>query len=137
VQATPPAPLLRRLLRLLLRSTLEAAAGDLSTESVLSHQVDVRLATQYDPFSRLASLWPHLKPAGRFVIYDEVIESLSHCHAKLCQGALGGSESAMNLILAETFFRNIQVLPNRTHPHVNMSASGGYILTGMKMNANK
>lgn len=111
-------------------------AGELTAEYILAHQVDVIiLATKYDPFALLSSLWPYLKPAGRFVIYDEVLESLSHCHAKVCQGALGGSESATNLILAETFFRNIQVLPNRTHPFVNMSASGGYLLTGIKMNA--
>jgi tRNA (adenine-N(1)-)-methyltransferase non-catalytic subunit len=40
---------------------------------------------------------------------------------------------AVNVVLSEQFFRNQQVLPNRTHPFVNMSASGGYILSGSKM----
>ena len=116
-------------------SSSDAAVGDLKADEILANQVDVIiLATRYEPLALLQTLWPYLKPAGRFVIYDEVIESLSHCHAKLSQGAIG-KEVALNLVLSETFFRNLQVLPNRTHPFVNMSASGGYLLSGMKTRA--
>ena len=107
-----------------------SSAVDLTADQVLSQQVDVViLATRYDPYSLLMSCWPYLKVTGRFVIYDECIEPLAAAHAKLSASV----DVAVNLVLAEQFFRNQQVLPNRTHPFVNMSASGGYILSGIKM----
>ena len=39
--------------------------------------------------------------------------------------------SAANVNLSETWLRSYQVLPERTHPTVNMSGDGGYFLTGM------
>ncbi|XP_057652522.1 tRNA (adenine(58)-N(1))-methyltransferase non-catalytic subunit TRM6 [Diorhabda carinulata] len=39
----------------------------------------------------------------------------------------------INIKLCNSFMRNYQVLPNRTHPEVNMT-TGGYILTGYKLN---
>ncbi|XP_056635737.1 tRNA (adenine(58)-N(1))-methyltransferase non-catalytic subunit TRM6 [Diorhabda sublineata] len=39
----------------------------------------------------------------------------------------------VNIKLCNSFMRNYQVLPNRTHPEVNMT-TGGYILTGYKLN---
>ena len=33
--------------------------------------------------------------------------------------------------LTETWLRNYQVLPDRTHPEVLMSGGGGYILSGI------
>lgn len=110
-------------------------AGDMTAEEVLSQQVDVAiLATRYDPFSLLQSVWPYLKVTGRFVLYDECIEPLAAAHAKLSTSA---EFASVNLVLSECFFRNHQVLPNRTHPFVNMSASGGYILSGIKMKQGK
>merc|ERR1711973_1058483 len=41
------------------------------------------------------------------------------------------SGKAINVNLSENWLRNYQVLPDRTHPHVNMSGGGGYILTGI------
>ena len=37
---------------------------------------------------------------------------------------------ALNLRLSETWMREYQVLPNRTHPEINMSGGGGYLLYG-------
>ena len=39
--------------------------------------------------------------------------------------------SAVNVNLSETWLRSYQVLPERTHPTVNMSGGGGYLLTGI------
>lgn len=110
-------------------------AGDMTAEEVLAQQVDVTiLATRYDPYTLLQSVWPYLKVTGRFVLYDECIEPLAAAHAKL---STSSEFAAVNLVLSECFFRNHQVLPNRTHPFVNMSASGGYILSGIKMKQGK
>ena len=43
--------------------------------------------------------------------------------------SLGGT----NMHLCETWLRHYQVLPMRTHPEVNMSDDGGYILYGHKI----
>ena len=40
---------------------------------------------------------------------------------------------AINLRLTDTWFREYQVLEGRTHPNMNMSQNGGYILMGTKL----
>ncbi|KAG0721878.1 tRNA (adenine(58)-N(1))-methyltransferase non-catalytic subunit trm6 [Chionoecetes opilio] len=42
---------------------------------------------------------------------------------------LGG----INMKLSETWLRHYQVLPQRTHPAINMSGGGGYLLYGTKV----
>ena len=43
------------------------------------------------------------------------------------------SKQAVALQLHESWFREYQVLPSRTHPHMTTSATGGYVLSGMKV----
>lgn len=40
---------------------------------------------------------------------------------------------AINLRLSDTWMREYQVLEGRTHPNMNMTQSGGFILTGTKL----
>ena len=40
---------------------------------------------------------------------------------------------AINLRLSDTWMREYQVLQGRTHPCMNMTQSGGFILTGTKL----
>ena len=40
---------------------------------------------------------------------------------------------AINLRLSDTWMRQYQVLEGRTHPSMNMTQSGGFILTGTKL----
>ena len=40
---------------------------------------------------------------------------------------------AINLRLSDTWMREYQVLEGRTHPSMNMTQSGGFILTGTKL----
>merc|ERR1712183_277052 len=44
-----------------------------------------------------------------------------------------GKKLAINLRLSDTWMREYQVLPGRTHPSMNMTQSGGFILTGIKL----
>lgn len=85
------------------------------------------LATTYDPTSMIEGLLPFLLPSSPFVIYSQYLEPLAKCQQKLFRG-----KNTVNLQFSETWFRHLQVLPNRTHPHMSMSATGGYILTGYK-----
>ena len=40
-----------------------------------------------------------------------------------------GQNRAVNATLAETWSREYQVLPGRTHPHMTTSAASGYVLS--------
>ena len=40
------------------------------------------------------------------------------------------NRQAVALTLQESFWRESQVLPGRTHPTMTMSATGGYLLSG-------
>jgi tRNA (adenine-N(1)-)-methyltransferase non-catalytic subunit len=86
------------------------------------------IAAKYDPTETLLGLLPHLAPSCPFVVYSEFIEPLSECFRELQKQDL-----AINLRLSDTWTREYQVLPGRTHPNMNMSQSGGFILTGTKL----
>jgi tRNA (adenine-N(1)-)-methyltransferase non-catalytic subunit len=42
----------------------------------------------------------------------------------------------VNMHIVDNWLRNIQVETDRTHPEINMSSSGGYILYGIYVNSN-
>jgi tRNA (adenine58-N1)-methyltransferase non-catalytic subunit len=83
---------------------------------------------KYDPTTTILALWEFLAPSSPFVIYSEYIEPLTECFQALQQRKL-----AINFRLSDTWMREYQVLPGRTHPSMNMSQSGGYLLTGIKL----
>jgi len=86
------------------------------------------LATKYDPTACLLKMLPNLAPSCPFVVYCEYIEPLSECFRELQRQNL-----AINLRLTDTWYREYQVLPGRTHPNMSMSQSGGFLLTGVKL----
>ena len=58
----------------------------------------------------------------------EFLEPLLECFRELQDKKL-----AINLRLSDTWMREYQVLPGRTHPNMHMSQNGGFILTGIKL----
>jgi len=86
------------------------------------------LATKYDPTACLLKMLPHLAPSCPFVVYSEFIEPLAECFRELQRQNL-----AINLRLTDTWYREYQVLPGRTHPNMSMSQSGGFLLAGVKL----
>lgn len=88
----------------------------------------VIIATKFDPTATLLELLPYLAPSSPFVVYSEFIEPLTECFKELQAQSL-----AINLRLSDTWTREYQVLPGRTHPNMTMSQSGGFILTGIKL----
>lgn len=86
------------------------------------------IASSYDPISTLFALLPYLETSCPFVIFCEYMEPLFECFQKLQDEKL-----AINLRLSDTWMREYQILPNRTHPNMNMSQNGGFILTGVKL----
>jgi tRNA (adenine-N(1)-)-methyltransferase non-catalytic subunit len=86
------------------------------------------LACTYDPLATLLKLLPYLETSCPFVVFCEYMEPLFECFQELQNQKL-----AINLRLSDTWLREYQVLPNRTHPNMSMSQNGGFILTGVKL----
>lgn len=82
---------------------------------------------RHEPASIVNILLEYLAPSMPFVVYSNVIEPLT----ELC-GELK-SKRCVNLKLTESWLRRYQVLPGRTRPDMNMSGSGGYLLSGIKV----
>lgn len=86
------------------------------------------IACKLNPLTVLLQLLPYLKEGCPFVVYAEHIQSLVVTFKHLQDNDL-----AVKLQLSETWLREIQVLENRTHPTMNMSSTGGFLLTGIKI----
>lgn len=92
------------------------------------HCDSVIIVTHYDPTATLLELLPYLAPSSPFVVFCEYIEPLAQCFRELQKEGL-----AINIRLSDTWMREYQVLPGRTHPSMTMSQTGGFILTGIKL----
>ncbi|ORC85635.1 tRNA (adenine-N(1)-)-methyltransferase non-catalytic subunit [Trypanosoma theileri] len=77
----------------------------------------------------LNDLLPFLALCGHVVVFSPYLEDLTALFAKL-------RTHCVNICISETWYRHYQLLPNRTHPTVNMSTAGGYVLTAIKVEAN-
>ncbi|ETK71349.1 hypothetical protein F441_21883 [Phytophthora nicotianae CJ01A1] len=86
------------------------------------------IAANYDPEEVLMALLPYLGRSKPFVVYSEFLEPLTRTFATLQK-----MEAIIDLQLNETWTRENQVLPGRTHPEMNMSACSGYLLSGIKI----
>eukprot|EP00127_Corallochytrium_limacisporum_P003124 Clim_evm53s146 gene=Clim_evmTU53s146 len=73
-------------------------------------------------------LIPFLKYGGTFVVYHPIASMLAPILLKMKMTRTGGA-----LMLFDTFQRGYQVLPNRTHPFVNMKGCPGHLLTGVRI----
>ncbi|CAH8451131.1 unnamed protein product [Schistosoma rodhaini] len=83
------------------------------------------IVTRFHPVDLTLTLLQFL-PIGRpFVVYTQYIQPLVDLYNILKRR--GG---ITHLRLTDSWFRHIQVLPERTHPEINMSCSNGYLLTG-------
>ncbi|OQS00261.1 tRNA (adenine-N(1)-)-methyltransferase non-catalytic subunit trm6 [Thraustotheca clavata] len=86
------------------------------------------IAANYDPLETLQALLPLLGLSKPFVVYCEYLEPLTRAF-----DVLQRTDSILNLQLNDTWTREYQVLPGRTHPEMSMSAGSGYILSGIKV----
>ncbi|KDQ15589.1 hypothetical protein BOTBODRAFT_624451 [Botryobasidium botryosum FD-172 SS1] len=86
------------------------------------------ISTQYEPFSVIEKLESYLAGSAPIVVHSSHLQVLTELQAKLKQGShfLGPS-------ITESWLRQYQVLPGRTHPMMSMPGSGGYILSCIKI----
>ncbi|XP_010934213.1 uncharacterized protein [Elaeis guineensis] len=78
--------------------------------------------------SLIQDLLPLLSYSAPFAIYHQFLQPLATCMHRLQT-----SRMAINLQISEPWLREYQVLPSRTHPMMQMSACGGYILSGIRI----
>lgn len=99
------------------------------TKDVLKHKNmdSLLVATKNHPLNALLLL-DFLAYSRPFCIFSMYQQPLVDCYVKLKSR---GDVIALNI--TETWLRQYQVLPNRTHPFYNMSGSGGYLLTGIRV----
>lgn len=71
-------------------------------------------------------LFPFLALSGSLVVYCPFIAPLERVYALI-------RDEAVCISISDTWYRHQQVLPGRTHPQVNMSTAGGFILTAVKV----
>ncbi|CAL8466719.1 g6255 [Coccomyxa elongata] len=80
------------------------------------------------PLALLRKVLPLLAPSAAFAVFSNYLQPLAECML-----ALQVSKEALAVQLQESWWREHQVLPGRTHPEMVISATGGYILTGYKV----
>eukprot|EP00850_Spirogloea_muscicola_P016400 SM000132S26915 [mRNA] locus=s132:303816:308600:- [translate_table: standard] len=86
-------------------------------------------APSLQPLAIVEPLLLLLQLSGPFAIYH------THLQKPLadCMHWLQSSKHAVALQLAEPWLREYQILPARSHPHMLMSGSGGYVLSGIRV----
>ena len=84
------------------------------------------IAAKQHPTNILLHLMKYLAPSRPFVVFSSYKEPLMDAYF-----AVKETGKAVFVTLTETWLRNYQVLPDRTHPEVLMSGGGGYILSGI------
>lgn len=94
---------------------------------ILDSRVDALIIVAKEhPMNIVKSLAKFLKTGRQVVVFSLMKEPLHDLYFYL--KTLG----FINIHLSNTFMRNYQVLPDRTHPNVNMSF-GGFILNGIRI----
>jgi tRNA (adenine-N(1)-)-methyltransferase non-catalytic subunit len=73
-------------------------------------------------------LLPLLAGGSPFAVFANSAQPLAEAADSLLR-----AKSAVCMDLHEPWSREHQVLPQRTHPMMNMSATGGYVLVGFKV----
>lgn len=87
-------------------------------------------APELDTWTVIEQLMPLLSFSAPFAIYHQYLQPLAECMHRL-----QAERMAVSLQISEPWLREYQVLPSRTHPHMQMSSFGGYILSGIRISS--
>lgn len=94
-------------------------------ELLREHLDALVIVAREHPMSILKALLPFIKPSRPVVIFNLSREILMEVY-----GELKSMGQVTGLRLTSNWLRMYQILPNRTHPDVNMSGNSGYLLCG-------
>ena len=92
------------------------------------HFHSLLLAVNYDPCLLVQQLWPSLVSGSPFVIYAQFAAAFEGLMLWLRRNQL-----AVEVKVNETFFRQYQILENRSHPDMRMHNASGFVLSGVKV----
>eukprot|EP01121_Diplochlamys_sp_Union-15-3_P014407 TRINITY_DN4588_c0_g1_i1.p1 TRINITY_DN4588_c0_g1~~TRINITY_DN4588_c0_g1_i1.p1 ORF type:complete len:450 (+),score=56.46 TRINITY_DN4588_c0_g1_i1:71-1420(+) len=102
------------------------------TGRYLMEQSDAMIIVENNrPLLILKLLYPFLAPGRSFALYSQYPQVLAECLAELSE-----NNAALHLRVYEQWLREYQVLPQRTHPEINMSNASGFVLSGIKLDSN-
>lgn len=87
-------------------------------------------APEVDAWSIVKEVIPLLSFSAPFAIYHQYLQPLATCMHNLQLGKM-----AIGLQISESWLREYQILPSRTHPQMQMSGFGGYILSGTRISS--
>lgn len=83
------------------------------------------VASEANPTEIIAATLKYIQGGAPIVIFSSYIEPLAECFEYL-----KANNAGINLRINEIFSREMQVLPDRTHPHMMMQAFSGFVLSG-------
>ncbi|KAG8891982.1 tRNA (adenine(58)-N(1))-methyltransferase non-catalytic subunit trm6, partial [Tulasnella sp. 403] len=86
------------------------------------------IATEYEPFAVSEKLFPYLGGSAGIIIHSPYVQILANVHQKMRT-----RREYLSPSITEAWHRQYQVLPGRTHPMMNTSGSGGYLLSVTKV----
>merc|ERR1719209_458013 len=81
--------------------------------------------SRFHPTPIVVKLIRFVAPSRPVVIFNQFREPLIDLYSRFKNAG-----NVVNLKLSESWMREYQVLPGRTHPLMQMSGGGGYLLTG-------
>lgn len=81
--------------------------------------------SKFHPTPIVVKLLPFVAPSRPIAIFNQFREPLIDLYNKL-----KNMGNVVNLKMSESWMREYQVLPGRTHPLMQMSGGGGFLLTG-------
>lgn len=94
--------------------------------AILKEQVDgLIICAKEHPSTIVKFLLPFVKASRPIVIFNLSREILADLYVEM-----KSTYSVTNLKITSNWMRSYQILPNRTHPEINMSANSGFLLTG-------
>ncbi|GLB35838.1 putative eukaryotic translation initiation factor 3 62 kDa subunit [Lyophyllum shimeji] len=86
------------------------------------------VASEYDPWSILQKLIPYVAGSGSVVVHSPHLQILADL-----QTQMRTTSQFLSPTITEPWLRRYQILPGRTHPTMNTSGSGGFILHAIKI----
>lgn len=118
----------------IIRTGKSQKAGQKASQEAIKHWKEngfsslIIAGPEIDAWSMVKEFLPLLSYSAPFVIYHQYLQPLATCLNNLKLGKM-----AIGLQISEPWLREYQVLPSRTHPIMQMSGFGGYILSGTRI----
>lgn len=104
--------------------------GKDAREGLLASPADSLIVVDDEnPVQAVVDLLPLVALCGHIVVFSNFLENLTEIYRVI-------RNDCVHIQISDTWYRHQQVLSSRTHPTVNMSTAGGYLLTAIRVERN-